>query len=202
MKPFSRGISPDLLLAAVRNTMPYLFENEEGGRLAERFPPARTLREFERAPSDLPDHLEYYRLCLSSHYLTCGTPVPTDVDNQIRRKLWPAELPLATVLAMTELVLASRDWDFTLVSSRFVYGAAGSPVEREPLSGHFGEWFTVSGAAYAALGNYADPAATAMRSRVFDAIVEVVEQVGLEHTRLHRHLRRSLRIVDGSSSEP
>ena len=44
MKPFSRGIAPELLLTAVRNTMPYLFEDAEGARLEERFPPARTLR--------------------------------------------------------------------------------------------------------------------------------------------------------------
>ncbi len=176
MKPFPRGIAPDLLLTQVRNTMPYLFGESAGPLAAGSFPPANVLREFDRAPSDFANHFDYYRLCLSSHYLTCGTPVPTDVDNQIRLRLWPAGLPLATALEMTELVLASHDWDFTLVSSRFVHGAPGTPFEREPLSGHYGEWFTVSCAAYAALGRYPEPAAAEMRKRVFAAIAAEVDR--------------------------
>ncbi len=174
MKPFPRGIAPDLLLSQVRNTMPYLFEDSAGRFAPGKFPPADVLRDFDRAPSDLREHFEYYRLCLSSHYLTCGTPVPTDVDNQIRQKLWPKGLPLETATAMVEFVLASHDWDFTLVSSRFIYGAAGTPFEKEPLSGHYGEWFTVACAAYSALGRY--PEATALRNRVFDAIAAEVNR--------------------------
>jgi hypothetical protein len=96
--------------------------------------------------------------------------VPTDVDNQIRRKLWAEGLPLETTLAMAALVLESHDWDFTLVSSRTVYGAAGTPFAKELLSGHYGEWYAVSAAAYGALGRYAEPAAVEMRARVFEAI--------------------------------
>jgi hypothetical protein len=177
MKPFSRGIAPDLLLSQVRNTMPYLFAGENGaGGLDGPFPPAETLREFAAAPSELPEHFDYFRLCLSSHYLTCGTPVPTDVDNQIRQKLWPAKLPIETVLKMAELVLASHDWDFRLVSSRYVYGAVGTPFEREPLSGHYGEWFTVACGAYCALGKYNAPEAAALRAQIFEAITAEVNR--------------------------
>jgi len=81
MATLPRGIAPDLLYSQVKNTVPYFSE-------LGAFPPAKVLRN-----SDLSvplTHFEYYRLCLSSHYLSCGTPVPTDVDNQIRLKLWPA----------------------------------------------------------------------------------------------------------------
>src|SRR5688500_16620868 len=107
MAQLPRGIAPDLLLSQVRNTMPYLFAQEDA---AVAFPPAAVLRDFASRVDEPLSHFEYFRLCLSSHYLTCATPVPTDVDNQIRRKLWPAELPLETALEMAELVLASRSW--------------------------------------------------------------------------------------------
>ena len=87
MAQLPRGISPDLLQSQVRNTMPYLFEGAVVG-----FPPADTLRAYE--PGQPLTHFEYFRLCLSSHYLSCATPVPTDVDNQIRLKLWPKALPV------------------------------------------------------------------------------------------------------------
>ncbi len=102
--------------------------------------------------------------------------MPTDVDNQIRQKLWPAGLPLATALAMADFVLASRKWDFTLVSTRFVRGATGTPWEKETLSGHLGEWFTVACGAYGAFGRYADPAAVAKREELRAAIGDEVNR--------------------------
>lgn len=168
----TRGIAPELLVSQVRNTMPYLFETA-GGSLAS-FPPAATVRAF--VPGAELSHLEYFRLCLSCHYLTCATPVPTDVDLQIRQKLWPSGLPLATALEMGALVLASRRWDFTMVSSRVSHGAAGSEWEREPLHGHFGEWFTVAAGAYGALGRYRAAEAKTLRASIFDAIVAEAER--------------------------
>lgn len=176
MKLFPRGIAPDLLLAQVKNTMPYLFGETAGALGAETFPPGARLRAYASAPNALPEHFDYFELCLFSHYLTCGTPVPTDVDNQIRQKLWPAGLPVATAVAMAELVLASHAWDFTLASSRFVYGAKGTALEYAPLSGHYGEWFTVACGAYCALGRYGEPAALEMRTRLFAAIEKEIDR--------------------------
>src|SRR5580700_2948201 len=172
MASLRRGIAPELLLSQVENTMPYLFEAQgEGAPLAlESFPPAQVLRSFAAEPSKALSHFEYFRLCVSSHYLTCGTPVPTDVDNQIRSKLWPAELPLAAALPMADLVLESRGWDFVAVTARFVRGPAGTPWQSEALSGHLGEWFTLSAAAYCALGRYRDPAAQAKRLELLEAV--------------------------------
>jgi len=152
--------------------MPYLFEAEAESLAA--FPPAATV--LALAPGAELSHFEYFRLCLSCHYLTCATPVPTDVDLQIRQKLWPAGLPLVTALEMGSLVLASRDWDFTAVSSRVSRGAAGSEWENAPLHGHFGEWFTVAAGAYGALGKYRANEAKTLRAAIFDAIVALAEQ--------------------------
>lgn len=152
--------------------MPYLFEAESESLAS--FPPAATVLAF--VPGAELSHFEYFRLCLSCHYLTCATPVPTDVDLQIRQKLWPAGLPLVTALEMGALVLASRDWDFTLVSSRVSRGAAGTEWEKAPLHGHFGEWFTVAAGAYGALGKYRANEAKTLRAAVFDAIVAEAER--------------------------
>lgn len=171
-----RGIEPELLLSQVKNTMPYLFDPGVDETALGRFYPAQVLREFEKtAPKEL-THSEYFRLCLSSHYLTCATPVPTDVDNQIRHKLWPAALPLENALQMAQLVLDSHHWDFTSVTARFSCGAAGSPWEKEPLSGHLGEWFTVSSAAYSALRQFKDPMAQAKRAELLDQIANEVNR--------------------------
>jgi hypothetical protein len=169
MAQFPRGIAPSLLLSQVRNTMPYLFEEGLPAARDEQFPPAKILRESSAHPDQSLNHFEYFRLCLSAHYSTCATPVPTDVDNQIRMKLWAPKLPLETALEMTRLILASRKWDFTLVSSRYTCGVE-APWATEPLSGHLGEWFTVACAAYSALGRYPDPEAKSARQEIFEHV--------------------------------
>lgn len=179
-----RGIDPELLFSQVKNTMPYLFDPGMEATPLGRFPPSQVLRELEKSLIRVQEgmlaerltHFEYFRLCVSSHYLTCGTPVPTDVDNQIRRKLWPAELPLEVALEMAQLVLESRKWDFTQVSSRYVYGALGTVWEKEAISGHLGEWFTVSSAAYCALGQYEGPLAQEKRQQLFEHIADEVHR--------------------------
>ncbi len=152
--------------------MPYLFEDDAS--LLATLPPAMTVRAFV-AGMEL-SHVEYFRLCLSCHYLTCATPVPTDVDNQIRGKLWPEGLPLADALAMGSIVLSSHAWDFTPMGARVSFGAPGSEWEKAPLSGHYGEWFTVASAAYAALGRYRASEAKALCAALFEAITREAER--------------------------
>jgi hypothetical protein len=191
-----RGISPELLVSQVRNTAPYVFYEDPASapdvirsaasdgmpvpaeaRSADVIasPPAVFVREYDREKREL-SHFEYFRLCLSAHYLTCATPVPTDVDNQIRRKLWASGLPLATALEMAQLVLESHGWDFTPLTSRASYGAAGTEWERVPLSGHLGEWFTVACGAYAALGHYRAQDAKKLRGALLEAIAEETDR--------------------------
>jgi len=179
-----RGIAPEILISQIKNTMPYLFEAGISESPLGHFIPAITvLNDQRKLPEDLPkdfsedlDHFQYFKLCASAHYLTVGTPVPTDVDNQIRQKLWPASLPLEMAIPMAQFVLDSRRWDFRLVSPRFAYGASGTPFEKEWVSGLLGEWFTVASAAYCALKQYSDSQAREKRQELFDNIADEVRR--------------------------
>lgn len=180
MTQLLRGIAPETLLAQVKNTMPYLFlsDTEEAplGPL-QKLRPSRVLREYGRDPGRPLDHFQYFELCLCAHYLTVATPVPTDVDNQIRLRLWPAHLPLELALRMAQLVVESRHWDMTRLSNRFVFGAAGSARERDALTAHAGEWFTVAAGAYCALKRYGSPEARELREALHS---EIADEVRLE----------------------
>ena len=153
----------------------------------ERFPPAALLRELDaHLPREL-SHFDYFKLCLSAHYLSCGTPVPTDVDNQIRQKLWPKEVPLDIALQMASHVLESHDWDFTQVSSRYTFGSGLDEPHSNALSGQLGEWFTVACGAYCALLQYPAPEASQKRAEIFEAIRSEV----LHHSEVFGSLWRS-----------
>jgi hypothetical protein len=175
MAQLPRGISPEILLSQVQSTMPYLFEDAAAGTSVRSLEPARFVRENEK-PGKALDHFEYFRLCLSAHYLSCGTPVPTDVDNQIRLKLWPARLPIETAIRMAELVLQARRWNFIPVSTRYAYGAKDGPCAKEAVDGHLGEWFTVAAGAYCGLKRYAAPEAAAKRGELFAEISDEVRR--------------------------
>lgn len=133
-----RGIEPATLLGLVENTAPFLFGE------FPCLPYVETLRAFKQNPTEL-NHLEYFRLCLSAHYGTVATFVPTDVDNQIRKHLWDASVAPATTETMAELVLESRGWEFRPVTTRFAEAEKGGVY----ISGHQGEWFSVAVGAYA-----------------------------------------------------
>lgn len=133
-----RGLDPATLLSHVENTMPFLFTEKK-----PLTPYTELLLSFRGREGRL-SHLEYFSLCLSAHYSSVATFVPTDVDNQIRKNLWDQPLPPGTTEAMAELVMASLAWDFRPVTNRF-QEAAG-----EYVAGHQGEWFSVAVGAYAA----------------------------------------------------
>ena len=65
----------ELLLSQVKNTMPYLFAPEAGGTPLSHFPAACILREYEKSAPETLSHFEYFKLCVSSHYLTYETPL-------------------------------------------------------------------------------------------------------------------------------
>ena len=165
-----RGISPRLLLDAVRNTIPFLFDPPADEPLPDlsRAPHLQRLRAMAQRlvtdPEPELSHHDYYMLCLSAHHATVSSLVPTDVDNQIRLKLWPPALPIEGVLALTDELLLSRAWDPRAVSHRHVTG----PQSGRLLCGHSGEWLSTAGAAYACLRSRQHPAA----QRVADAIWE------------------------------
>lgn len=134
----SRGIAPELLLRQVENTAPFLAS-------LPPVPYVERLRAFRASPAHL-DHFEYFALCLAAHYTSVACFVPTDVDNQIRHKLWdnPAA-NAATTEKMALHALESLQWDFTPVTARGARAPSG-----EWMSGHQGEWFSVITGAYSA----------------------------------------------------
>lgn len=137
-----RGISPQLLVSQVKNTAPFLFEDGFYRRGDPQYGYLEFLQTFQEPLS----HLDYFRLCLAAHHSTVGTFVPTDVDNQIRFKLWSPKLPLDTLRSMAELVVETLQWDTTRVSTRWIRG----PKEGGLLSGHQGEWLSTAAGAYGA----------------------------------------------------
>lgn len=104
---------------------------------------------------------EYYLLCLSAHWATAGTFVPTDVDNAIRHKLWQG-VSTNLVSAQVEMVLDAETWDYTPVTARRLSVPGGQ------LSTHEGTWFSVAVGAYAASRAAKRPE---MAQRVLDAML-------------------------------
>lgn len=175
MTSLPRGITPELLLSQVKNTAPWVLEQAWSPTELNSLPPLLVLKDFERSiGSDgqgrALSHFEYFQLCLSAHYVTCATPVPTDVDNQIRKKLWPQELPVEVALEMATWVLEAHSWDYRPVSARFSFGAKNTAWEKESLDGHLGEWFTVACGAYCSLKQWDTPESQMKRAELFDAI--------------------------------
>lgn len=166
-----RGIAPSLLLGQVGNTVPFVFKEEWKARIScpeyVRF--LNEVREsLSRDPSLELTHVDYFRLCLSAHAATVGSYVPTDVDGQIRFKLWHPALDTSTLAKMADEVTRSLSWDFTAVSARWVQ----SPETGELLGGYHGEWFSTAVGAYGALRRR-DPERAAEIAR---AILEELER--------------------------
>ncbi len=155
-----RGIAPEILLTHVENTAPWI--------RAGRAPPSPYHSVLEAAFQGKAqfDHYEYFELCLSAHYATVATFVPTDVDNQIRRHLWHGSLPAEVSRRMAELVLRSLEWDFRPVTARYQEAPGNGYV-----CGHQGEWFSVAVGAYAA-HRESDPALT---ERILARLVKEVK---------------------------
>ncbi len=184
-----RGVSPEILLSQVRNTAPFIFEDKMRAEADPSLHHLRTLQELATQKSSVElNHVEYFRLCLSAHHATVATFVPTDVDNQIRFRLWHPTLPVATLVEMAQIVLESHDWDSCRVSTRWVR----SPRSGIILSGHHGEWFSTAAGAYGSLRKR-EPA-TAQRlmdailaemnchAQVFEDFREVRDGIGLLKT--------------------
>jgi hypothetical protein len=156
------GIAPGNLLEQVRNTAPFLFD-------AEPFPaegPRSYLRRLQDADARPLNASSYYLLCLSAHWATAGTFVPTDVDNAIRWRLWRDASP-NQVAAFAGHVLDAASWEYEPVTGRKVRAPDGAL-----LSTHEGTWFSVAVGAYAA-SREKDPA---LARRVLDAMVREAER--------------------------
>lgn len=140
------GIEPSLLISQVENAASYVFEQEG--------PFQRRLRAWKDAPPAREEAVSYYALCLSAHWATAGSFIPTDVDNSIRQKLWALNPEPETRLAMAELVVESLSWDYSGVTAKLAVAPSGAK-----LSTHEGTWFSVAVGAYAALRDCGSPKA-------------------------------------------
>lgn len=146
---FPRGVTPKILLSQVKNTAPFIFSADAYPAPNHRYLTIlRNMAQWlDKFPESELDHSAYFELCVAAHWGTVATYVPTDVDNQIRFRLWHPALPLETLFSMVSLVEEALSWDASPVSTRGVQ----SPISRDYLSGHHGEWFSISVAAYGAL---------------------------------------------------
>lgn len=147
-----RGVTPSILIEQIQNTVPFIFEPEflaigSSGPKTHYLKIIQALKQgISQTPGNEMPHDQYYELCLSAHTATVGSFVPTDVDNQIRFRLWSPFLDEETLTKMADVVLDNIDWDFTPVSLRYV----ASPKDGALLGGHHGEWFSVGVGAYGA----------------------------------------------------
>ena len=144
------GIRSKALIEWVESAAPFLFHDPA----FESLPYVKILREAKVNPPDETDLWAYFDLCLSSHFASVGSFVPTDVDLAIREKLWSGVHDEATFQPMWARVLEFKGWDERPVSRRWVRlepqdSLSGDPLSSHHLSGHQGEWFTIAVGAYA-----------------------------------------------------
>jgi len=83
------GIAPNILLKHVESTAPFLFQGEldTSGDMRAYLEKLRFYKKNLKALAHI-NLSEYFHICMSAHWATAGTFVPTDVDNQIREGLW------------------------------------------------------------------------------------------------------------------
>ncbi|WP_127717197.1 hypothetical protein [Halobacteriovorax sp. HLS] len=145
------GIAPNILLKHVENTAPFIFTGEldTSGQMRAYIEKLRLYKKNLKSLSQI-NLSEYFHICLSAHWSTAGTFVPTDVDNQIREGLWKHKSIKKHIERMTELTIESWSWDYRQVTNRISYNINNEQV----LSTHEGTWLSVAIGAYCALKKY------------------------------------------------
>jgi hypothetical protein len=143
-----KGIAPNLLLKDVENTAPWLFRGEIDTQGADRAYLAKLV--FYKKNLKALQHIdlsEYFHICLSAHWATAGTFVPTNVDNQIREGLWRHEQVGAHLSKMAQLTIQSWSWDYQEVTNR----KSINPLTGQIMSTHEGTWLSVAIGGHCAL---------------------------------------------------
>jgi hypothetical protein len=171
---WAQWISPETLIAQVRNTAPFLearFGGAETGSLVELGgSPDGYLRILANWQNMLCGSLSaeeqlqsYFTLCLACHHATVGTFVPTDVDTKIRGILWHESRDAEVLRPMMRAALAARAWTEDGISVRSVRG----------VSGHNGEhWSAIAGG----LGRLAELGAKALAEEAQAAIESEIDR--------------------------
>ncbi|MFA6236317.1 MAG: hypothetical protein WC635_03230 [Bacteriovorax sp.] len=164
------GIAPNILLINVENTAPFLFKGELDTTGPKKAFLAKLL--FYKKNLNLLKNIdltEYFHICLSAHWATAGTFVPTDVDNQIREGLWKHGEVGRHLEKMARLTIDSWTWDYTQVTNRKSF----NPTKNQVMSTHEGTWLSVAIGAYCALTKNKR---TELASEVADVILAEVEK--------------------------
>ena len=143
------GIAPNILLQQVENTAPFLFQGELDSTSKPEVAYLEKLRFYKKNLKQLKhiDLTEYFHICLCAHWATAGTFVPTDVDNQIREKLWKHKDIKYHMHKMAKLTIDSWKWDYNQVTNR----KSVNPKDGSIMSTHEGTWLSVAIGAYCAL---------------------------------------------------
>lgn len=142
------GIAPNLLLKDVEVTAPFLFRGEldttgkHRAYLTKLIFYKKNLKQLQHI-----DLAEYFHLCMSAHWTTAGTFVPTNVDNQIREGLWKHMEIQRHIEKMARLTIDSWLWDYEQVTNRKAF----NPALNQVMSTHEGTWLSVAIGAYNAL---------------------------------------------------
>ena len=142
------GIAPNLLLKDVEVTAPFLFKGELNLEGKQREYLAKLV--FYKKNLNALKYIsltEYFYICMSAHWATAGTFVPTNVDNQIREGLWKHKEIGAHIEKMARITIDSWNWDYEQVTNRKSY----NPDNGQMMSTHEGTWLSVAIGAYNAL---------------------------------------------------
>lgn len=184
------GIAPNLLLKDVEVTAPWLFQ----GEISTEGEKKEYLKKlvFYKKNLKLLGHInltEYFYLCMSAHWATAGTFVPTNVDNQIREGLWRHGEVGRHIEKMARITIESWLWDYEDVTNRKSYNLKANQV----MSTHEGTWLSVAIGAYCALKRNKREA---LADEVYEVILAEVQKeekllLELQDSRDHINFLRS-----------
>lgn len=184
------GIAPNLLLKDVEVTAPWLFQ----GEISTEGEKKEYLKKlvFYKKNLKLLGHInltEYFYLCMSAHWATAGTFVPTNVDNQIREGLWRHGEVGRHIEKMARITIESWLWDYEDVTNRKSYNLKANQV----MSTHEGTWLSVAIGAYCALKRNKREA---LANEVYEVILAEVQKeekllLELQDSRDHINFLRS-----------
>lgn len=164
------GIAPNILLKDIEVTAPFLFQGELNLEGEDRAYLAKLV--FYKKNLNALKHInltEYFHLCLSAHWATAGTFVPTNVDNQIREGLWKHKEILSHIERMGRLTIQSWRWNYEQVTNRKTY----NPDNGQVMSTHEGTWLSVAIGAYNALVKHKKEA---LSKEVADVILSEIDK--------------------------
>lgn len=179
------GIAPNLLLKDVEVTAPFLFKGEISTQGKDREYLAKLV--FYKKNLPLLKNLnlnEYFYLCMSAHWATAGTFVPTNVDNQIRESLWKHPHIQRHIEKMSKITIDSWTWNYEQVTNRKAY----NPALGQVMSTHEGTWLSVAIGAFNALEKHKKDELAEEMKNVILAEIEKEEKLLLELREQRDHI--------------